>query len=391
MARQSKLKLRNFLKNIDIQYLAEFFKAQSIEFTPLETKKETERINHLEQFIEALSEEQVSGIEEVFLDIQNLANEQGILSIFQIADEQRVSFANELENIENPYNQAFYTFLHQPEIFRQASILFYIIDLTSKVTRTGFKVVEPKDFDNLEAKKDSLNFKLAEYLKTKEARGKNVHTEVYKYPDRICFLCYPEDHTKSDYYFSGKDFKRFTRKSTFEIIYIYYPDSTRIDVVANGRTKRSIELMSIFADAVLEDTKAIPISEEVYNLNKILEDGFQLTTEPEDQISSIFLKQIRFSNKFNFKNRVIIEIDKGEGLETMLQEVKYRYINLKYYDVSQITIKFKFPGEGNRGSVTMQLTAPDRCNLKDTPEHLKAEKYISKWGLLNGTATKESN
>lgn len=80
MARQSKLKLRNFLKNIDMQYLAEFFKTQSIEFTPLETKKEIERINQIEQFIEALSEEQVSNIEEVFLDIQNLANEQGIHS-----------------------------------------------------------------------------------------------------------------------------------------------------------------------------------------------------------------------------------------------------------------------------------------------------------------------
>lgn len=391
MARQSKLKLRPFLKNIDVQYIIKFFKSQDIEFTPSTSKKETERLNQVDQFIENLDEEQMTKVEEVFLDIQNLASEQGIMAIFEIAENEKKSFADELVNVENYYNQAFYTYLNQQEIFKQASILFYITDLTSKVTRTGFKEIESKDFDKLETKKDSLSFKLTEFLKTKEGRGKNIHIEVYKYSDRICFLCYPEDHTKSDFYFSGKDFKRFTRKSTFEIIYIYYPDTARIDVVANGRTKRNVQLMSIFADAVLEDNKVIPMSEEVYNLNKILEEGFELVPEPEDQITSIFLKQIRFSNKFNFKNRVILEIDKGEGMETMLREVGYRNINLKYYDVTQITIKFKFPGEGNRGSVTMQLTAPDRSNLKDTSEHQKAEKYISKWGLLNGIGTKEAD
>jgi hypothetical protein len=56
---------------------------------------------------------------------------------------------------------------------------------------------------------------------------------------------------------------------------------------------------------------------------------------------------------------------------------------------ARFTIKFHPGPEGGRGkSLTLTVTMPHGCNLKDmTPhERLIGEKYLRRWGILTDTA-----
>ena len=112
----------------------------------------------------------------------------------------------------------------------------------------------------------------------------------------------------------------------------------------------------------------------------MLHPDFELVTKPEDQIEHAAIKRIRLTDRHNQSRQFNIEID-AKGVKPIQEEAKQRNIDLKSFRVTQVAFSLKFPGKGRQGSVTMELTHPDKCNLNESDTHKRAKAYISGWGL----------
>ncbi len=57
-------------------------------------------------------------------------------------------------------------------------------------------------------------------------------------------------------------------------------------------------------------------------------------------------------------------------------------VPLSNLNVTLATIQIVFAQQNGRPkTLTFNVSAPDSCNLKDSPEHLKAREYLKHWGI----------
>lgn len=369
-------KLKKFLRHLNEDLLKEFLEKQGIDGKFPE--KEPQEI-YWERVITGLP--QINQIEAIFRDINDLATENGILSLLEIGSKNINELPAEIENIPNFYNQALYIYMTYPNIFKNTHAISYISDLKIKAERTGLKQCTAKE---VMSKKDDLQYAIQEYLLKNDGRGRNCHLDVYSDEDNVYFIAYPEDYVKPDlHYDENGNFKKATRKPTFEIVYKYYPKTGTLQLNTKGRKKRQLALFNIFNSVVLDSDKPVLENQVIYDLNKLLDPEFILTTKLEDSIEEIRVKQLRLTDKYDNAKRVTIEMNTPGGLKPIQEHIKQLSIDIKTINVTQALINLKFPGNGKRGGVTMQLTAPDKCNLNDSYLHQKAKAYISHWGLDN--------
>lgn len=376
--------LRNFVRYLSHNLLRDYFSSRNYSF-PLEVLNDKTKAEEIEQFINTLEPKIIEKINLDFASINELSTEEGILILVDYLKTQNIELQAEIQDLDNYQCQAFYAFSNYPIFFDEASILFYVKDLPYK-ERTGIRKLQ-LDEEMLRNKVVDLEHSLQSYLVAKDGRGKNCKVEIYQYPDRICFLAYPEDYTKTVFIYNEKqELSKITNKSVFEIVYLYYPEEGKLELNCKFRGERINDLMKIFGEVVLEDLTGFDNYLNTYELNKILSSDFTLFYEPTDKIEYIQLKQLRLvQNKGGNKRRVTLETDEKseDGMLPMKKLVEERHINPSDWLVNQTRIKFKFEGKGNKGSVTAELTFPDSCNLKDTSENQrKAKDYLSRWGLI---------
>ncbi|MDD3661474.1 MAG: hypothetical protein PHG63_00225 [Candidatus Dojkabacteria bacterium] len=371
-------KIPNFLRYIDDDLLKQYFEQKGINITIPQASSDNERVEALQALIEALPQEKLNELEYDFSEVKEMASEFGLESILTVADSYGISLQHDIEEIENCTNQAFYAFLHQPKIFESARVLHDTTTLANKSRRVDLKKVS---VDQAELRTEALTSRLSEYLIGKYGKGKQCRAEVYRFKDRACFLLYPEDYKKSDLEYQEDDLKRVTRRPSFQITYIYYPETGTLEVASSYRGKTIKDLFDLFSEAVLEDEKPVDDYQKIYELDKLLRPDFVFLTEPEDMIESVGLKHLRLVGRLDKTIQVTIDLKEFNGVKTMQEYLSRQNMHPSHYFVNQARIQVKYRGEGRKGRVTMQLTFPDKCNLSDTPLHTKTRKYLAKWGL----------
>ncbi len=371
-------KIPNFLRYVDDDLLKQYFEQKNINIKIPHASSDNERVDALQALIEALPQEKLNELEYDFSEVKEMASEFGVESILTVADSYGISLQRDIEEIENCTNQAFYTFLHQPKIFESARVLHDTTTLANKSRRVDLKKVSA---DKVELKTEVLTSRLSEYLIDKFGKGKQCRAEVYRFDDRICFLMYPEDYKKSDLEYQEDDLRRVTRRPTFQITYIYYPEAGTLEVASSYRGKTIKDLFDLFNEAVLEDKNPVDDYQKIYELDKLMNPDFVFSTEPEDMIESVGLTHLRLVDKLDKTKKVTIDLKECDGVKTMQEYLSKRNMLPSHYFVNQARIRVKYPGDGRKGGVTMQLTYPDKCSLSDTPLHIKTRKYLAKWGL----------
>jgi len=376
----SQFRLKPFLRYINTPLISEYLQTHNIDLEISKDVDDKERVDKILQTIENEDETVQNKIEAELAEVKELSNESGTVIMTQLMQERDSGSLEGLSEAGNDRERALWLFMNNKKVFDDSRILHYIEDLSSKHIR---KVRFKRDIPSLRVHLDKLSLGVSEYFKAKEGRGKNCKSDFFEYSDRAVFIVYPEGHIATVQHYKKGNLSRLTAKPAFQIVFIYYPEEEVIEVSAKGGKKKIDELANIFNREVLEDSEKLRNNYDIFDLNQILNSGFDIPVDPEDQIEDLYLKQLRFTNKINKRVKIILEIYDANGLEDMLKEIAYRRVDLKYFNITQATFKFKFKGAGNRGSVTMQLTYPDRTSLTDKPLHQKAKKYISKWGLIH--------
>ncbi len=381
MARQYKLK--QFLRYLDDKLILEYLGSKGIRVEFPAKSKEENPADYWERRIRELTQKDVAVIEADFQEINELAMESGILSLIQMGRDRGVDITYGIKDIENEHNQTLYCFLNHREIFDDAATFHWIEELRSKKERTGLRLRTAKQ---IVSQKDALSSALKHYFTAQDGRGMRCHVDAHTFQNRVCLIAYPEDYAKTDLHYEGEQLRRASRKPCFEVVFIYFTDSGRLELFAKGGKDREKDLMDIFNRTALEDETPLDPMQKVYDLNKLFDPDFVLAPRLEDQVEDIRVKLLRFDYKFGGRQRITLEMDQDGGLKPMQELMIHKGINPKYYNITQARIYIKFPGKGRKGGVTIQITAPDKCNLNDSPTHLKAKEYIKLWNLENSIA-----
>jgi hypothetical protein len=368
--------LKKFLRHIDDQLLLEFFKNQSIEPTLTERDEKEKPEEYWERTITALDSKSFQIIELAFQEVYGMAYEGGILLLLQFFNQKHPAVHKKIES-HNAYNQALILYMENTELFRKVSAIAYISDKKIKAERKRLKKIP---MDQVVERRPYLSVEIRNYLVKNEARGKNCHVDVYQDAEKVYFIAYPEDYVRPDLHYDGDQLIRSTKKPSFEIVFIYYPNEGKVELSCKGGKKRQIALFNIFNQTVLQDSRPILDYQTLYNLDKVLDNNFELITKLEDEIETVQVKKIRLTDRHNKNRQIYLQIE-GKGIKPIQEEAQHRNVDLKTFTVTQVSFGLKFPGKGRRGSVTMELTAPDRCNLNESDLHKRAKHYISYWGL----------
>lgn len=389
------------IRQIPNQLLERYFKQQKI--SPEVTieidndngtkQLKTVKISELEEnqfepvikLIESQGQDIQDIIERDFRDISERACKAGVICLIEESrfEEHKLDIADDLEKMSNHYERAVWVFLNYPKVFHNSGNFQRMDGMTFKKA-AAWKGLNPKQFDS-----ELVDFKkmMIDHYK-KEGRGKHCIIEVLKrsMPERYCYFVYLEDYGDILNEFKGDEFERRPVKPAFEVIFVYHPDSGRIETNAKGRKDQIQKLHETFCQGVL-DMKSLPNKNSViYDIEKLKYRFNFMPREPQDNIASVNLKYIEL--QVNSKRRISFT-DNGDSsdiynlIDDALNKENISLDNLTVIKV-KIHIVFKrMTYQKRTPTVTFEISMPDRCTLKDSPLHLIAQKYVEKWGLIS--------
>ncbi len=403
----------NFIKKTPNRLLEQYFDSEEIvpvveievEDDDGEKKLKKVKISKLEEtqfepilkLIGLQTEEKQKKIGAAFLKINEIACKAGTRCLIEESryEAHNLDIAAMLESMSSHCECAIYMYLNHGKVFKNSGHF-------QKMDGTTFKkIYADKGLDPNQEDSDLQNFK-AEIIKhyKEEGRGKHCKVDVFKRPDpeRYCYFVYIEDHPDLMDQFEGDTFMQTPVNPAFKVVFVYHPESGRIEHNAKGKYKQKNQLHDIFCQDVLKMPDKPDKKTRMYDLEKLKNRFDFKPRETNDNITSVKLKHIElkindersiaFSDKSDEAN-IYDLIDDALSLQDISSGEAQNPKRILLADVTvtkvRINILFrKLPGDWRTPSVTFDITMPDSCTLKDTPLELIAQRYIEKWGLISG-------
>ncbi|MEX0896024.1 MAG: hypothetical protein WDZ94_03725 [Patescibacteria group bacterium] len=375
---------QDFLKHVDLNLFNQYLLSKNL--TEISTPdSKADKAQAMSDYLVSLTDADGDIVVNDLMVVRDLSSDGGVIAIMELSEE--ATFKQALSELTSNINRVLYCLLYKPDLIEPALKLKQITATENFHVRRVTKSVEA---DQVLAKLPEFKLELTAFLQKEEAKGANCQIDSYQFKDRVCFFAYPEDHPKSlNLYQNGKLNPTVVHPS-FELVFVYYPEMKQLEIATRMRSKKLQTLFNLFNRAVLDDSQPVPNNQDTLNLDVLLTDGFSFIFDPSYQVDSICVTQIRLDYKYNRKKRFITHVDEGNGMEQILEELKYRNLrgdSLQHYVVAQATIKLRFKQFGRSNRVTTLLTAPDKIKLNETNPHQLAKKCLQDWKIINEPLT----
>jgi len=359
-----------------LEYLT---KVWQLDLTVGDFETEDDRVAFLRAEIEKLATDRFDDIQIDLTKVRQLSTKPGVQRLILIANNSNQQVDDPYVDL-NVYNRALFYRVNYHDIFQTAYVLNEVQPRKKKL-RHGLKSVSVK---NLMGKTTELATQISEYLTKNEKRGEACKVDSHDFGSSICFTAYPTNYPQDLLFFDGEQWKNEVNRPGFQITFLYYPEGGRLEIDCQGSWQKKHALMQIFNTAVLESDVPVPLYQLQFNLDKLVEDGFEIVIDPQDMGEEPQLKSIRLKRRHsNTPERYTIEIDNGTGVTPIRDAMNHRRLTLEYYEVDQAKISFKFPGLQKTGWVTVDLSLPDGNSPGSDEKDEKAQNYLEKWGVIS--------
>lgn len=395
-----------FLRKTPVTRLQDYFTAGGFtSLAPVDwTKPEAEVVEPLIKAVDAMTDDEKQRVVMNAGQVAALADEPGQNALQNVVLNRAL-----FDTLEGPNNRSLWVFLNEPDQFRKAEEVRYNDERRRGRSWSGFEVEK-----DCTVRRDPIS--VAAFTKAIRDRFEtpHVHVDVFDrhrviLDDQECDLVQvavyregrPEDMLGFD---ANSTLSRRIVKPVFEAALTYEAETGVIEVVANTLEDRR-DLTAYMARDLLGidfEEKHIPLRE--YDLSMLLK-PFDFPTDVEDGIKEVTVKELRFMDVSERNERITLE--SMSGAERSIWEMAEKRIGLDIGGTGHVlpiasgvpewiitrarfTIKFHpSPGGGRGKSLTLTVTMPHGCNLKDmTPhERLIGEKYLRRWGILTDTAS----
>jgi hypothetical protein len=275
------------------------------------------------------------------------------------------------------------TFLDHSQFWKGATYFCHADSLSYWRKRKGFSHLPASVH---EEGRQALAASIRDYFHRVEGRGKNCKVEALRRGELDYFFAYPEDYSQHSIEWVNGEFGRRPHNPAFEVIYVYSQKDGTLDLNFRGANKAVEPLQAMFTTAILglPELPPDPDDERVYNLNPLLERGFQFVYNPASGIESVAVKKLRLSSKMVKGDRITLEADAAhkENIYDLLDKVG-RSVALKMFNVTQVELAALVatkPHEKPK-SETVRITYPNSCSLKYDDVDLKLRQMLVDSGI----------
>lgn len=358
-----------------------------------EKQQRTVKVSELEEnqfkpiieLIELQNPEKQAEIEKDFRDINERACKAGTTCLIEESqwEGHNLDIADDIGQMSNHYERAMWVFLNHPTVFKNSGHFQKMDGVTFKKA-FAWKGLNPKQLDS---ELEDFKQKMIEHYK-KEGRGKHCIIEVLKRSaqERYCYFVYLEDYGDILNEFEGNKFKQRAIKPVFEVVFVYHPESGRIETNAKAKRDRTKQLYEAFCQGVLNMKKLPDKNSRMYNLEKLKTRFNFMPRDSQDNIASVKLKFVEL--KVDSKRRISFT---DNGSRSDIYNLIDDALNKKNIPPDSVTVTKvkiqivfkKMPDERRAKTVTFEIGTPDRCTLKDSITHQIAQRYVEKWGLIS--------
>ncbi|MCP3679758.1 MAG: hypothetical protein GY782_05625 [Gammaproteobacteria bacterium] len=367
--------LRKFPNKLLQQYFAQAEVLLDFDYALLTTETQ---IQPLYEAWLSLPDEQRNPIEQDFQTIHNMASSGGIQAVIDESHWHNDSLADQFTSFSGHEESALWTFLERRNYWEGATA-FYHADQQAPTYWQKRKNLPQQPANTGEQAIKTLTNALSQHFHMTQGRGKQCHIDCYRRYERDYFFAYPADYAQASIDWQDNQLKRRPHHPAFEVIFIYCENAGTLDIYLPGANKKRLvpELQRLFAQIILgvtleEDHK----DQRIYHLEQLKSREFQFIYDPCQPIVSVVVDKLRLSlHNGRVKQKIVVEADTLQCPNALydLLAMLNQSIPLHHTTVTQAGIKvvLQHPTKPEKTySKSFQLTAPDKCNLKQDTAHM---------------------
>jgi hypothetical protein len=330
---------------------------------------------------------QQADIERWFRAISALATKEGLRTVIEECQFHEVGLPESFSKIQGIHEKIFWVYLQKDKVLLSAGRLNRADHLHARYWRRR-NDLPAKQPDITHPTRRLLEEEISEYYKKHQDRGTYCTVQLYRRREKIhYFFAYPSDYADTAIVYNDKGvLERKCQQAAFEVIFAYNEATGILDDFVQGDKNLRRDLEAIFCRLVLkeelpeEDPKRPP-----YQLDALRRPDFDFPTNPQDKIKETRVKSLRLSIVGPGFGRIIFESDswrkRGDIHDLIEKYLNHAQASAVTMRVTQAEMQVTFETADGPDMVPFRITHPDRCSLKDEPEHLTIKEYLRRWGI----------
>jgi hypothetical protein len=376
---------KDFVLHISSELINEYLKTlHGVDF-PVGDKKET-REQCADRFIDFIYKQAEDLRNKVFMELEyvnSLSSENHISALCNSSPD--IDRENDIEKRATTYDErALLAFTHHPKDFDDYYSKANIQELGVKEL-TLPKIIDVSEINKV-TKIEAFETKVQNIYR-KTLKGEKCKIKVFKDDGKLILRAYLEDLPTRDTVFDGKQLdEKHIRKPVFDAVFVYKPDLKMLGVRALGGKPIVSELQKLFCSHFL-GIDNINTEEERYSLATVKDlANLNLIANASYGVERVYLKSIRLKNK-GVPHKLYIDVGGKEqysgtdAVQKILIELRLDKSAEWEPESIKITVVFKQTGKGRRKQVSVSITPPNTCDLKNRPQDDVVRKLLKDWGI----------
>ncbi len=372
----------HFFMQVQPSMLVQYAASYGVQFKTEQTTAGEEGAEEFMRLLQSLPEPTQKTIWGNFYDIDSVASKTGCEYLFNRASNLgKKPNEEEFNKLDNDKERAIYFYLYCKDIFSDVTVEYNIDNLQGwRRERTVCKTIE-----EITKNTSALGSALKAFY-NEEYRGNQITIKTLEKPDRTIFTAYVEDTYTNDVLFEkdGSLNSKATRRPVFSIYFLYRPQEGILEVKAPGGGKRIQDLHRIFtremlhSEPLLQDTAQFDF-EKIKNLPDL-----DLSIYATDEVERVTLCGLRLvDNNTKATHTIDIGNHSTTGTEPMVKILREKHIDLNDFRITQFKIEviFKKLSKGRAKKVTVKVSHPNICDLKERPIDYTVRELLKRWKL----------
>lgn len=321
--------------------------------------------------------------------VHALSDEPGQAAVYSVAQDPVF-----LDGLANPHARSLWMFLNAQDRFRHAEEVRFTEDRRRGRMWAGYMT----DADCVVQRDASARHAFISAIK-KFSGAAHAHVDIF---DRVrtthegdeCDLVqvtiYREGRPDDLLRFDDKwSLMRQAYRPVFEAAVTYEPATGGIEVIANDKATRGEIVKATVTHLLGIAFKENRLPLRCYDLSVLLT-PYDFPVDPEDGVEGVEVRELRLMPIDDSSRRVTLEnMARADGtIWSMADEMFQERTPLRDGFVitrAKLAVKLaKRPGGDRRRTLTLSITWPHGCDLKDrtATEQMIGEKYLRRWGIL---------
>jgi hypothetical protein len=319
--------------------------------------------------------EEGTKVREILRCIHDMSSDRGVARLQEAAGKQKRRIT---VKYPGPHNIALTYYLRAEDLFWDVWAVCGIEDLDEWRNYMGEAEARPQ----LSPKAlGGLEQSLVAYLK-RHRIGQQCVVQAYDLGERVVLEISHEDRERARQWFRRRTVMTGWWHPVVHEAAVYYPRTGHLKLRAARSSEPLLrECSRQIGEHLFGDPDMFERVDQMLQLNVLCEDP-KFLTDPCHRISSVRIAEMTFRLRHGAPDRLLsVGLAGTDSVGGLLAEFG---IDREGIEVTEATLRFKFPGHRLAGYRTVKLQRPHTTNLSDRLNDRIIEHYLREWGILVG-------